>query len=177
MEWLLVFEVIGVVGFIAVQMRGAVAGGYWLLERFGISNSAALGAAAAHVDEDLVDFYRRQPRRLALSFVFNFLGWITRAAETWLILFLLGASVSIITALIVEAFAMGIGFATFFLPTDVGIEEGGAVATFLALGLSGATGLSLAMVRRVREVAWTALGLSLLAGSRRVSPPSRAEEG
>ena len=112
-----------------------------------------------------------------MSFVFNFLGWITRAGETWLILFLLGASVSIITALIVEAFTTGIGFATFFLPTDVGIEEGGAVATFLALGLGGATGLSLAMVRRVREVAWTALGLSLLAGSRRRSPPSHAEEG
>jgi uncharacterized protein (TIRG00374 family) len=171
MKWLLVLEVIGVVGFIAVQMRGIVAGGYRLLAWFGFSSNTALGQAATDVDEALATFYRRQPRRLALSLAFNFLGWTARAGETWLILWLLGASVSVPTALIVEAFATGISFATFFLPTDVGVEEGGAVATFLALGLSGATGLSLALVRRVREVAWTALGLLLLAGNRR---PSKA---
>jgi len=170
MEWLLVLEVIGVVGFIAVQMRGIMAGGYRVLASLGFSSSTAMGEAATHVDEALVTFYRRQPRRLASSFVFGFLGWTAGAGETWLILHLLGASVSVVTALIVEAFATGISFATFFLPTDVGVEEGGSVATFLALGLSGATGLSLVLVRRVREVAWMALGLLLLfAGNRRQS--------
>jgi hypothetical protein len=73
------------------------------------------------------------------------------------------------TALIIEAFATGISFATFFLPTDIGVEEGGAVATFLALGMNGATGLSLSLVRRVREVAWIGIGLLLIAGQRRLS--------
>ncbi len=177
MEWLLLLEAIGVAGFVAVQMRGIVAGGYGLLGRLGFSGGAALGEAATHVDQALVSFYRRQPRRLALSLACNFLGWIARAAEAWLILYLLGAAVSMTTALIIEAFATGISFATFFLPTDVGVEEGGAVATFLALGLSGATGLSLALVRRVREVAWTALGLLLLAGKGRPSAAALRAQG
>jgi uncharacterized protein (TIRG00374 family) len=170
MEGLLVLEVIGVVGFVVVQMRGIMARGYRLLGRLGFSGTADLGKAATHVDEALVAFYRTQPRRLALSLLCNLLGWITRAAEVWLILYLLRASVSVAMALTIEAFGTGIGFATFFLPLDFGVEEGATVAMFLALGLSGGTGLSLALVRRIREGAWAALGLLLLVGKPKPSP-------
>jgi uncharacterized membrane protein YbhN (UPF0104 family) len=170
MEWLLLLEAIGVIGFVALQMRGMMAGGHGLLGRLGFSGGSRTREAARDVDQTLVTFYRRQPRRLMLSLTCNFLGWITRAGETWLILYLIGAAVSVPTALIIEAFATGISFATFFLPMDIGVEEGGAVATFLALGMSSATGLSFSLVRRVREVAWTAVGLLLLAGKRRLAP-------
>jgi hypothetical protein len=169
MQWLLLLEALAVTGFVAVQMRGVLAGGHGLLDRFGVSGGARAGEAAAHIDRALAAYYRHQPRRLMLSLIYNFVGWVTRAMETWLILYLIGAGVSVSMALIIEAFATGISFATFFLPMDIGVEEGGAVATFLALGLSGATGLSFSLVRRVREVAWTALGLLLLAGDRRPS--------
>jgi glycosyltransferase 2 family protein len=168
MEWLLILECIGVIGFVVVQMRGVMAGVHRVLTRFGFSGST-WGEAATDVDEALATFYRHRPRRLALSLICSFLGWITKAAEVWLILYLLGARVPVTTALIIEAFATGISFATFFLPTDIGVEEGGAVATFLALGMNGATGLSLSLVRRVREVAWIGIGLLLIAGQRRLS--------
>ena len=170
MGWLLVLEVIGVVGFVAVQMRGIMARGYGLLGWLGFSASPDLGKAATHVDEALVAFYRTQPGRLALSLLCNLLGWITRAAEVWLILYLLRASVSVAMALTIEAFGTGISFATFFLPLDLGVEEGATVATFLALGLTGGTGLSLALVRRIREGAWGAFGLLLLVGKPKPSP-------
>jgi len=170
MQWLLLLEAIGVVGFLAVQMRGVLAGSHAVLDRFGFSGSSAFGEAAAHADRALVAFYRRQPRRLALSLTCNLLGWITRAAEVWLILYLLGAAVSVGTAMVIEAFGTGISFATFFLPMDLGVEEGGAVATFVALGLSGATGLSMSLVRRVRELAWVGVGLLILAGKPTPTP-------
>src|SRR5262249_48623648 len=44
MELLLLLETIGVVGFVAVQMRGIVGGGHRLLERFGFSGGATMGA-------------------------------------------------------------------------------------------------------------------------------------
>lgn len=177
MQWLLLFEAIGVIGFVTLQMRGMMAGGHGLLSRLGFTGSARSREAATDIDQNLIAFYRGQPRRLALSLTCNFLGWITRASETWLILFLLGAKVSVTTAVIIEAFATGISFATFFLPIDLGVDEGVAVATFLALGMTGATGLSFSLVRRVREVAWIAVGLLLLAGKRRFSPAvSQARE-
>jgi uncharacterized protein (TIRG00374 family) len=170
MEWLLLLEAIGVIGFVVVQLRGIVASGHGVLGRLGFSTGSGSREAAREVDQALAEFYRRQPRRLVLSLTCNFLGWITKAGEAWLILYLLGAPVSVVTALVIEAFATGISFATFFLPTDIGVEEGGAVATFLALGLNGATGLSFSLVRRVRELAWVAVGLLLLASKRRLSP-------
>jgi hypothetical protein len=163
MQWLLLLEAIGVVGFVAVQMGGVLSGGYGLLRRFGFSRGAGLGEAATQVDRAVAAFYRWEPRRLALSVACNFLGWFTRAMETWLILSLIGAAVPVSMALVIEAFSTGISFATFFLPTDIGVDEGGAVATFLLLGLSGATGLSFSLVRRVRDITWTAIGLILLA--------------
>src|SRR5262245_45755029 len=114
MEWLLVFEVIGVAGFVVVQMRGVVAGGYGVLGRSAMVGGGSSETAAADIDQALVDYYRHQPRRLGLSLACNFLGWITRATETWLILYLLHAAVSVGTALVIEAFGTGISFATFF---------------------------------------------------------------
>jgi uncharacterized protein (TIRG00374 family) len=170
MEWLLLLEAIGVVGFVALQMSGMMAAGHGLLGRLGFTGSSRSRGAARDIDENLVAFYRRQPRRLVLSLTCNFLGWLTRASETWLILYLIGAPVAVPTAVVIEAFATGIGFATFFLPTDIGVEEGGAVVAFVALGMTAATGLSFSLVRRVRELAWIAVGLLLLAGKRRFSP-------
>jgi uncharacterized protein (TIRG00374 family) len=167
MQWLLVLEAIAVAGFVAVQFGGMATRIHGLLERFGLAGATGLGAAAAHVDRSLSDFYRHQPRRLTLSVLCNFLGWIAGAVEVWLILYFLGATVSVTMALIIEAFGTGISFATFFLPVQLGVDEGGAVATFLALGLNGATGLSLTLVRRVRELTWITIGLMLLAGSPR----------
>src|ERR1051325_1922306 len=65
MEWVLLLEAIGVVGFVAVQMRGVVAGGYGVLGRLGFSGGEGVGKAAMHVDRALAAFYRHQPRRLA----------------------------------------------------------------------------------------------------------------
>jgi len=163
MELLLLLETIGVVGFIVVQMRGVVGGGHRLLARFGFSGGEAMGAAAEHIDRALATFYQRQPGRLALSFVFHLLAWVASAYEVWLILYFLGQPVSPATALVIEAFGTGIAFATFFIPGQVGVAEGGAVASFIALGLSPATGLSFSLVRRVREITWIAIGLLFLA--------------
>ena len=164
MEWLLVLEVAAVAGFILVQLRGMATRGHGLLNRLGLAAAPHISAAAADVDRALAGFYRVHRRRLAASVAWNLLGWISGALEVWFILYLLHATVSLTLALIIEAFGTSISFATFFLPVQIGVDEGGAVATFLALGLNGATGLSLSLVRRVREVAWIAIGLLVLAG-------------
>jgi len=170
MEWLLVLEAIGVVGFVAAQVTGVLAQGSGILGRLGVSAAARLGNGAMAADRALVAFYRQQPTRLALSVGCNLLAWIASTAETWLILSFLGAPVSVTTALVIEAFGTGISFATFFLPTQLGVDEGGAVATFVTLGLSAGTGLSLGLVRRVREAVWVALGLLLVVGKPRPTP-------
>ena len=166
MKWLLALELVAIAGFVAVQMRSPFSAGHGILRRFGVVDRRDVGGTLADIDRMLATFYRCRPGRLALSLAFHMLGWLASAAEAWCILALLGVPVSVPTALVIEAFGTGISFATFFVPSQVGFAEGGAIATFLALGLSGAAGLSFRLVRRVREALWIGVGLLLAWGYR-----------
>lgn len=157
MQWLLVLEVLALAAFVLVQTRGMLGWGGRVLARCGFSlgRHAVLGRA----DDGLARFYRDHPARFVLSVAFHFVGWLLGAAETYLILWLLGEPVSWLTAVVIEAFGTGIRFATFFIPASLGTFEGGNVAIFVALGLSATLGVSFSLVRRIRECAWVGLGL------------------
>ena len=158
MLWLLAIEAIALTLFVLVQTRGMLGWTGRLLERFGVQ--AARGRATlGRVDDALARFYRTAPRRLVLSIAFHFAAWLLGSVETWLILKLLGAEVSLATATVIEAFGTAIKVATFLIPASLGVLEGGFVATFGALGLSSTTAISFSLVRRVREVVWIAIGL------------------
>jgi len=166
MEWLVALEVLALALFILMQTRGLVGWGARVLDRLGIRRMSGSGTAA-RVDAALADFYRRKPRRLALSILFHLAAWLLGIAETWLILWLLGIPVSLATATVIEAFGTGVRFATFLIPGSLGAQEGGYVVTFIALGLSGADGVTFGLVRRFRELVWVAIGLALFAAMKR----------
>jgi len=67
-------------------------------------------------------------------------------------------------------FTFGLGGLLLF-PMRIGAAEGGRVFVFGLFGLDAATGLTLGLVRRIRELAWTAGGLTLYAWLARA--PSR----
>ena len=166
MEWLVALEVIALALFIVMQTRGLVGWSARLLDRLGIRRMSG-SSTAARVDAALADFYRREPRRLALSILFHLTAWLLGIAETWLILWLLGIPISWTTATVIEAFGTGIRFATFLIPGSLGAQEGGYVVTFVALGLRGADGVTFGLVRRFRELVWVGIGLLLFAAMRR----------
>jgi putative membrane protein len=170
MEWLLLLEVVAVVGFVVVQLVGVLGRGHRILQRVGIGMGRTVEATARGADRALATLYRRRPRLVAQSVAWNLLGWFASAAETWLILSLLGATVTPSSALAIEAFSVGVRFATFFVPAQIGVAEAGSIAACAALGLSADIGLSLSLVRRVREAAWTGIGLLLLTGAPRPAP-------
>jgi hypothetical protein len=51
----------------------------------------------------------------------------------------------------------------FFVPAKVGTQEGGKVLLFAMLGLDPARGLTVGVVRRIRELTYAGLGLAILA--------------
>jgi uncharacterized membrane protein YbhN (UPF0104 family) len=91
------------------------------------------------------------------------LGWLASAAEVWVLLRLLGTSISQTDALIVEGLAQPIRATSIFVPGAVGTQEGGGVALCSWLGIPPAAGLALWLVRRGREVLFDAVGLLYLA--------------
>jgi glycosyltransferase 2 family protein len=154
-------EVLAVGGFVVAQLGGLFGRSGRLLERFGVTGDVG-GRAGRRLDGALAVFYRRQPKRLALSIAFHFLGWAASGLETYLILTLLGTPVSALTAIVIEAVGTAVRFATFLVPAHLGALEGGYVATFPLLGLDPSTALSFSLVRRIREAAWVGVGFLFL---------------
>jgi hypothetical protein len=106
---------------------------------------------------------RLGPWRTAASLGCFVLGWAVGAAEIYLILYWVGDTVDWRTALALETGSVLLDGMLFFVPAKVGTQEGGKVALFAALGLSPARGLTVGVVRRIRELTYAGLGLIALA--------------
>jgi len=174
MLWLLLVELIGAGGFLAVQIAGFVTRGARLLAR--VKKLDAL-AGAANLDRTLQSFYRCEWRRFALSVGFHLLGWLMGTLETWLFLRVLQIPASLTTALVIETLGSAVRFATFFVPGSLGALEGANTAAFAALGLGAPAGLAFSLLRRLRQVVWIGLGVLvfLLARARmRLAPEAPA---
>lgn len=135
--------------------------------------------ALAELREGLTSALGQGRRGLPPSILYFFLGWIIGGIEVLLILTFLGRAVSPRSAFSIAVLMVGVEGALFFVPARAGVAEGGLYAIFALLGLNPADGFCLAIVRRLRELTWAAVGLTLLALSRRRDSEAfqRAAEG
>jgi hypothetical protein len=96
---------------------------------------------------------------------------MAEALEVYVILhFIGGPPVSPLAAIAIGALSVFIKGGTFFIPGSLGAQEGGNLLVLVAFGYSDVTGITFALLRRVRELAWIAIGLACLAalGGRKV---------
>jgi uncharacterized protein (TIRG00374 family) len=163
MLWLLVVEVFAVAGFLLAQVTGLVRRGGRLLAWSGVARDASY---ADGLDRALRTYYRRDWRRFLLSMAFHLGGWLLGGLETYLMLVVLGIPVSLVTALVIEAFGTAVRFATFLVPASVGALEAANAAAFAGLGLTASAGLAFSLVRRGRQVVWVVIGLIVLLAMR-----------
>lgn len=110
---------------------------------------------------------RERPGDHILSVLFFFCAWLVSIVEVGLILRLLGIPVLPGMALSIAVLLVLVEGVLFFVPGRVGVQEGGLYAIFLALGLDPAQGFSLGLVRRLRELVWGLVGLTILGVYRR----------
>ena len=82
--------------------------------------------------------------------------------EIYLILYFMGVDPTVLAALMIEGVTKLINFAFFFVPAQVGVSEGGNELLLRALGFAATTGIALALVEKIRALAWAAYGLGAL---------------
>ena len=110
----------------------------------------------------MMSAYYRQHRGLFLrSIAFAFFGWVAGVLELYLTLYFLGMPVGFKELWIIESLLQFVRAASFFIPLSLGAQEGGLIVIFTAMGMAGPLGLAVSFVRRIRELAWIALGLLL----------------
>jgi hypothetical protein len=144
----------------------------WMLWRQPPIVSRALGLAPrlrTHADRiralevDVYSFASRQPGKVAAVAIaeagFHALG----VAEVYLTLWLLsGTAPSLMTSFLFEATNRLLTVAFKFVPLRLGVDEAGTAGFATVIGMPAQTGLSLAIVRRVRVLFWAAAGGVLL---------------
>lgn len=117
----------------------------------------------ASLDILIREFYTKDVRGFFLSLAWFFSGWMAAALESFLILYLLGIPVDLMTAISLEAIAILIKGVGFFIPGSLGAQEGGNLLVFIAFGWTVVAGMTYSIVRRIRELIWIAIGLAVLA--------------
>jgi uncharacterized protein (TIRG00374 family) len=115
-------------------------------------------AKAVRIDENISSFYRQNKLRFALVMAFHACGWLLGACETWVILRGLGEGVDFEIAFLITSLTVIINSLFFFMPSNIGVLEGGQVFLFLTLGLDPTVGLSLGIVKRMRKILWISIG-------------------
>jgi glycosyltransferase 2 family protein len=114
------------------------------------------------LDRTIAGFYVQNRVGFLLSTGLFFLGWLAEAVEVFVILYCLGAPVTVLTSLSIGGLAVFIKGGTFFIPGSLGAQDAGNLLLVTAFGYSEVSGITFALLRRFRELVWIGLGLVCL---------------
>jgi hypothetical protein len=123
-------------------------------------------ARLATIRDEAVRFSGGHPRRLWRVFALDLLFHALAVVEVFVTLqWLLGnRSPTFVQAIVFEALNRVVTAVFKFVPFRVGIDEASAGALAPMLSVNPAAGVALAVVRKVRNLFWAAIGLVLVAG-------------
>ena len=158
----LVMITTGLLTGIIMQRRGLFTAGARLGERFGLRLPERLGQQLQQLDAEIARFYAT-PGAFALSVLCFFVGWCMGVVEVYIVLYFLDIGATVSRAMTIEVLSVAIDALFFFVPAKAGTQEGGKMVIFQILGLDPAKGLALGIVRRLRELSWSMVGLVVLA--------------
>lgn len=120
--------------------------------------------AVRDVEERIYGFYNQSSSRflkiIILEACFHLAGVLEVFVTLW---FISETPASLLTAFVLESVNRFINVAFKFVPMRVGVDEAGTGLLAKVLGLTTATGVSLAIVRKARILVWTAVGVLLIA--------------
>jgi putative membrane protein len=113
---------------------------------------AKLSNESAEIDREMKATWRETGVIVRYLFVWQTLQSLGTAAELWIALRLMHAPISLWAAFVFDALLQALSSAAFFVPGNIGLQEGGFVLIGSAFGLNPATALALAGSRRIRDL-------------------------
>lgn len=122
------------------------------------------GTKAQSLEERVYGFYERNRDRfltiLSLEICFHLAG----IAEVYTTLFFISDTIAptLLTAFILESVNRVITVVFKFVPLRTGVDEYGSGALAKVLGFTRASGVTLAIVRKGRDIFWTAIGVAMI---------------
>jgi hypothetical protein len=119
---------------------------------------------ARTLEDRIYGFYKRNSNRLltilALEMCFHLAGVLEIYTTLWFISDIVAPT--LLTAFILESVNRVINIVFKFIPFRLGVDEAGTGMLAKALGFTQAIGAALAIVRKARDLFWTAIGVALM---------------
>jgi len=146
------------------QRRGFAARTVRLVERLRIGGAwlARLEQQAEAIDDALVRFYRDDPRGFATTLALDMTAWLLGATEVMFLFYLMGVACDWRQALIIESLTQATIAASAIIPGGLGVQEISGTVICRALGIGEAAGAALMLLKRGREMVFTAIGVALI---------------
>jgi uncharacterized protein (TIRG00374 family) len=133
----------------------------WLRERSLSERTVRALGALQDLDQRLVSYYTAERGRFSLSVGAAFAEWMLGAVAVDLALDFLGRPVPFADAVVIESFLVLVRSTLFFVPADLGTQEGALVLICGAVAGSPASGLALSAIRRARDLLFMLWGLAI----------------
>jgi hypothetical protein len=115
------------------------------------------------IEDRIYGFYERNHARFFLMLAIEMCFHIAGVIEGYITLsFISAVAPTLLTAFILESVNRLINVVFKFIPLRVGVDEGGTATLAKVLGFSPTTGVTLAIVRKGRDICWAAIGAALI---------------
>jgi phosphatidylglycerophosphate synthase len=111
------------------------------------------------VETKLLDFFHHGRGAFWGSFALNLAAHVAAILEVYLILRLMGQHTGVFAALAIEGLTKLVNVIGIFNPGNIGTYEGGNMLFAKMVGIGGAAGLTLGLIRRIRALFWGAVGV------------------
>ena len=120
------------------------------------------GQAVRRMEDLLLGILRDRPGRFALVILIELAAHAVLVVELWWILGMIDVNAGPGRALVLESASKFTSLVFFFVPGQLGAAEGVNAVLFRVLGLAGATGVGVALARRLRGLLAAAAGLAAI---------------
>ena len=110
-------------------------------------------------EHKISEFYKKTKKDFFKILFFNLCNWFIGALELYVIFILLNQKITFFEAIAIETLVQLVRAILFFLPSNLGTQEGVFVLVVNILKDSMPLGLAVAVIRRIRELIWISCGI------------------
>ena len=163
------FETVSLIGFIFFTTLITL---FFIVQRYKLTSkihrifkhklSEKFNSIFKHLQETedkISEFYKKTKKNFFKILFLNLCNWFIGALELYAIFILLNQKISFFEAVAIETLVQLVRAMLFFIPSNLGTQEGVFVLAVNILKDSTPLGLAVAVIRRLRELIWIGIGL------------------